>query len=416
MNRITQPIYMLILASLFWTCREGRVISPEPQVEIEEIVEIEWASRMNFDKEIVGSDNTLHYKEWVLVGGDLDAPPSVMAFNKETGTKDWTIVLEELQGNDITYMHLHQNILVARNFYHTFAIDLESKELIWQINFKEKNERLDKGLIASNNKYYQPSDLNFNPLGGHTQKLYEIDIFTGEYKQVYAQEPDAKGTKSISPPAIFTDQGSDIMIFNEHPNAEASPPISRQELVAIDIKTQNTIWRSNVTDKFASNGLHPPIIYDDRIVITGGDWHMYAFDIETGALLWKTSISDDSPFSIFIKTNHLIHDEMLYVNENGENVTCINPETGAIIWNNPMGGANCTDNMIYYEKEDLLVFASWGFGSIMILDALTGETIHREHRYDNSSYNNDIVYDEERNTFFTSTYKHAIGFTINRPK
>lgn len=409
-------IYIIILGSLFWSCQEDRVMPSETQENIEDPVEIEWASRMNFDKEIVGTDNTLQYKDWVLVGGDIDDPATIMAFNKETGTIDWTLTFDEVQGADIIYMHLYQNIIIARNAYQTFAIDLESRELIWQINFKEKNERLDKGLIASNNMYYQPSDLNFNPLGGHTQKLYEIDVFTGEYKEVYAQQPDAEGTKSISPPAIFTDQGSDIMIFNERPNAATSSPVTRQEIVAIDINTQNTIWRSKVTDKFASNGLHPPIIYDNRIVITGGDWHMYAFDIKTGDFLWKASISDDSPFSIFTKTNHLIHEDMLYVNENGENVTCINPETGAIIWNNPEGGANCTDNMIYYEKEDLLVFTSWGFGSIMVLDALTGETIHREHRYDNSSYNSDVVYDEELDMFFTSTYKHAIGFTVKRPK
>jgi outer membrane protein assembly factor BamB len=105
----------------------------------------------------------------------------------------------------------------------------------------------------------------------------------------------------------------------------------------------------------------------------------------------------------------------LYVNNGQEDVTCLDPETGELIWNNPKGGPNCTDNMVYYEKEDLLVFTSWGYGSVMILDALTGETLHREHRFDNSSYNNDVVYDEERDMFFTSTYKHAIGFRVRRP-
>ena len=52
----------------------------------------------------------------------------------------------------------------------------------------------------------------------------------------------------------------------------------------------------------------------------------------------------------------------------------------------------------------------------MVLDALTGETLWREHRYDDSSYNSDIVYDKERDMFYTSTYDHAIGFKINRPK
>jgi hypothetical protein len=51
----------------------------------------------------------------------------------------------------------------------------------------------------------------------------------------------------------------------------------------------------------------------------------------------------------------------------------------------------------------------------MVLDALTGETLHREHRYDNSQFNNDVVYDVDRDMFFTSTYKHALGFKVKRP-
>ena len=62
----------------------------------------------------------------------------------------------------------------------------------------------------------------------------------------------------------------------------------------------------------------------------------------------------------------------------------------------------------FYKKY----FCSWGYGSIMVLDALTGKTLHREHRYDNSSYNADVVYDAELDMFFSSTYKHAVGFKV----
>lgn len=49
----------------------------------------------------------------------------------------------------------------------------------------------------------------------------------------------------------------------------------------------------------------------------------------------------------------------------------------------------------------------------MVIDAFTGETIHREYKYGNSAYNNDIVYDEARDMFFTSAFKHAVGFKVN---
>lgn len=141
---------------------------------------------------------------------------------------------------------------------------------------------------------------------------------------------------------------------------------------------------------------------------------MFGFDILTGEQLWKTEINPDNPFAIFNKTNHLIHEDRLYVNEGGFYVTCLNPETGDIIWNNEMGGPNSTDNMLYYEKEDLIVFTSWGYGSVMVLDALTGETLHKEKGYDDDTYNNDVVYDEEADIFCTTNYKHAVGFKVKR--
>jgi len=414
-------LYILtIITSLLWGACDKRdtVLLPDPPAKEQDTVfELIWATRLNFEKEIVGTDNTLQYKNWMLAGGDLDDPPTIMAFNKETGEKEWELVLDQVQGGSIDFMFRHENILLARNGYTVFAVNLDSKELIWAENLKSMGLRPGRCVIAKNGKFYQTAVFNFDPLGGGVQKLYEFDPLTGENRMILSLAPDSIGTKTISPPTIWEDVENNrtIMIFNLFPNAEIPPGQGdSQELVAIDLATTEVIWNSRVTNNFYSNSLHPPIVYDNRIVITGGDWSIYAFDINTGEQLWRYKFN--YPWAIWTKTNHLIHGNRLYVNNSQEDVTCLNPETGELIWNNPKGGANCTDNMIYCEKEDLLVFTSWGYGSVMVLDALTGETLHREHRFDNSSYNSDVVYDADRDMFFTSTYKHAIGFKVHRPK
>ncbi len=409
----------MIVTSLFWACDSCDPITPSPPIEEQDtIFEIVWATRMDFEKSIVGTDNTLHYDKWVLIGGDLDYPPTIMAFNKDTGDKDWELILDELTGYEITFMFLFENILIARNSYYVFAVDLDTRELIWKENLKAKGMRLGRGVIAENGKFYQTAVFNFDPLGGGVQHLYEFDPKTGENRMIYSRAPDSIGTKTISPPTICEDVENNrkLLIFNLYPNAEIPPGKGDyQELVAIDLATKAVIWNSRVTDNFASNSLHPPVIYKD-LVITGGDWHIYAFNVKTGEQVWTYEETNTNHLAIWGTTNHLIHNGMLYVNATGDNVTCLDAETGKLIWNNPKGGANCTDNMVYYEKEDLLVFTSWGYGSVMVLDALTGETLHREHRFDDSSYNSDVVYDKERDMFFTSTYRHAVGFKVHKPK
>jgi outer membrane protein assembly factor BamB len=356
------------------------------------------------------------YQDEFIYFGDIDDPATIYAYNLDTGEKAWTYQYEGWDISDVEYNYIVDGIILCVTSNRVFGFDIQKRESIWEINFDEKNVLRSAGNIASNGKFYQVGTFNFNPSGGGVAHMYEIDPYSGDYNQIYAKAPDSIGTTTVSPPVVWedTENGRSLLIFNERPNAELSPPLTSQYLVSINLTTKERVWETKVTNEFASNGLHPPIIYDNRIVITGGHNSIYGFDINTGAKLWAYEDENSLGLAQWGKTNHLIHDNRLYVNETGEDVSCLDPETGTLIWDNIKGGANCTDNMHYYEKEDLLVFTSWGYGSVMVLDALTGETLHREIQYDNSPYNSDVVYDEERDLFMTSTYKHAVAFKVRR--
>ncbi len=402
----------MIALTCLLACGDKIIPTENSPVEEVEVFDLEWSTRTSPSKEVIGTDNTQQYNDWVLVGGDIGDPPTLKAFNKLTGDLDWEYIHDGILNDEIDNSVICDGIYIGICSSGIIAIDLSIRDVVWEIDFDNNNYSRSKGFTVYESKLYQKVSKNF----GSTNisfHLLEVDINTGAFTEFLSFGNNGTELMGISPPVIFKDNTQrEVAIFNIYPAIEL-PQESIQNIMAIDLNTKDVIWKTeNFTNNFASNGGHPPILYNN-IVITGGDWHMYAFDVSTGGQLWNTEISDDSPFSIFTKTNHLIHNDRLYVNENGRNVTCLNPATGDIIWNNPLGGPNCTDNMIYYEKEDFLVFTSWGYGSVMVLDALTGETVHREDEYDNSQYNTDVVYDDELDMFFTSTYKHAIGFKIN---
>ena len=80
------------LIYLFLLC--GTVVQATPNAIIIEnqdsiVWEMVWASRMDQNSEIIGSDNVHVYKEWYLKGGGLNSPPTILAFNTQTGNKDW---------------------------------------------------------------------------------------------------------------------------------------------------------------------------------------------------------------------------------------------------------------------------------------------------------------------------------------
>ena len=93
---------------------------------------------------------------------------------------------------------------------------------------------------------------------------------------------------------------------------------------------------------------------------------------------------------------------------------CIHAGTGEVLWHNETDAPNCTFEMLYYE--DMLIFTSWGYGSVMILDGITGKLIHRERAYDDSPFSTNVVYHQNSDMFFTQNYKQAFGFKIRKPK
>ena len=420
MKTIKLSLFILI-ASLFGACEQADtldLVDPSEAIGEQEEppspLEMQWVTRMDYEKEIVNLAQGTIYKNWYLRSGDLNEPPTVMAFNKINGDKDWEIVIDELDGSEIKQMHQVDDLLICSNSYHVFAIELSSKEFLWNVRLKDQGTRIGRTTIASNGMLYVKADFSFGS-PGQVLHLYEFDPYTGENQMVYSKPPDSTGIYSCSPPAIWHDPdlGKDILIFNLFPDSFAPPEEGSQYVVGVDPDDRYTeLFTIPVVDKFSSNGGHPPIIYNNT-VITGGWDNMYCFDLITHEKKWETSFG--YPWSIWNKTNHLLYDDRLYVNNSQFDVTCLNPETGTKIWHNTEDAPNCTDNMVYYEQQNLLVFTSWGLGSVMFLDGLTGRLVHRERKYDNSVFNNDVVYDEELDMFFTSTYKHAMGFKIKRP-
>lgn len=409
-------IILGFLASILISCDSQSIITPDDNNSVTQdtILKMVWSTRMNYEKEIVNLAGGRMFGDWYLRSGDWGDNVTIMAFNKYSGKKDWELELPEIDGYEITYMEVYKHILLARNAYHVFAIDIVKKELLWMVRLRDMNIRLGRMNLAQNEKLYVVGDFSF---GSPSQVLhmYEFDPYTGAYKQVFVKAPDSTGIYSCSPPAVWNhpETGKEVLVFNLFPDSFAPPEQGSQYIVGIDPEDRyHELFRIPVVDKFASNGGHPPVIYNNT-VITGGWDNIYCFNLLTGEKIWEKSFG--YPYAIWSKTNHLLYDNRLYVNNGQFDVTCLNPINGIELWNNPQGGPNSTDNMVYYEKEDLLVFTSWGYGSVMVLDGLTGETIHRERAYEYSHFNNDVVYDKELDMFFTSTHKHAMGFTITRP-
>lgn len=413
---IRSMIILLSMLLLMGCCEQQPPIPDPPDEPKDTIFELIWQTRTDSLKSIVGSNYVQIWDKYFLWTGDIEDPLTIKAFNKLTGKKEWEYINVNGLKSDIIYNKVIKDIYIGITGDGVFGFDLNERKMKWQINQKQLNISFGWGMTVRGDYIYQPVTWSFGMVNIAVEKILKIHYLTGAYETIYQTARKDSMMDAFSSPVFWTDPvtGDDIMYFNnQNWNYETAADKVTQDMIAVDVVTKEVVWKNSKFSPHASNGSIPPAIYKDNI-ITGGDWSIYSFDARTGKQNWKWEFLEQKPFGIWNTAQHLVQENRLYVNPGSEDVICLNAETGALIWKNPKGGPNCTPTMTYYN--DMLVFTSWGYGSIMVLDAFTGKKIHQEQSHNYSTFNTDVIYDPESDMFFTTDYLYAYGFKIRKPK
>lgn len=409
-------IIMITTLLLMACCEQQPPIPDPPDNPKDTIFELIWESRLDPGKSIVGSDYVQMWDSCFLCTGDNVEPPTLKAFNKLTGKKEWEYIHHNGLKYNIYYNKLINDVYIGITGDGIFGFDLKEKKVIWEVNEKYFNFEGGWNMTVRGEYIYQPVTWEFKHLGVAVERIIRIHYLTGKWEDVYAVKSSDSLMNAFSAPVFWhnPDTGHDIMYFNnQNWNMDLSPQEITQDMIAVDVETKKVVWKNASFSPVASNGSIHPAVYKDNI-ITGGDWSMYSFDARTGKQNWKREFTELKPFWIWNTTNHLVKENRIYVNDVGPNIWCLNADTGDVIWNNTTDAPNCTPTMTYYE--DMLVYTSWGKGSIMVLDAFTGKKIHQEQSHNYSTFNTDVVYDPATDMFFTTDYLYAYGFKIRKPK
>lgn len=399
----------LVFGILLIGCDKPVIEEPtEPEEEIDVFV-MEWATRIEPDRSLVTSNDLKHYEDVVIKTGDDEVEPTAFHFlDKLTGELEEKIVFSEAESvGEIFDSALFEHMYIGNGREGAIVgFDLDNRSITWRVSYEDLN--------ASYVGIYKVEDrLQVQTISEEEDfpRIYEIDPFTGQVSDFF--RIDSIGTFSDVTIYNGPEFEGEVAFMSYYPQLGVTPPQeARQDMIAVDVASQEILWRTaDFTEKFPCNYQLAPVIYED-IVIIGGDWSMYAFDIKTGEQLWRTEINPDGGVGTFIRTEHLIHDDRLYVNSLVHPLACLNPLTGEILWIN-QEAPNCSRNMVYNEEYDLLMMGSIGKGSVLIFDALTGELVYQERKYEDSSYIANVIYDPETDMYFCNTFDHTMGFKLN---
>jgi outer membrane protein assembly factor BamB len=146
---------------------------------------------------------------------------------------------------------------------------------------------------------------------------------------------------------------------------------------ALDRKTGTLVWLHDTREEGGEFEFHGDPLVAGPLVLTGSDLriagsvaHLYAFERETGAVLWKTAVGNG------VTTDLATSDRLLFAVTLGDELLALDSETGDRIWSFASGAAN--DDFVLNASPAVRgarVFFGGLDGTVYALDARSGRLL-----------------------------------------
>jgi len=268
---------------------------------------IEWSTELGIDTNRVIRSRKLHHSGNLLF---LNHSNWVKAFNKNDGLLVWETIIENFENIDLSIMSQNNSSLLLGGKGEFVKINkstgaIELRVSVTQLMFGGIKQHASDPIISDLDNYiYVPT--GYNTAEGLKGNLLCYNSITGEYLWGFQSEED---NIAVSTCAI---EGN-IVVF-----------ASGSSMYALNRFTGEKLWKTKVKN----DGFWSSVIIDRETVYMGSAAlsFMYAFDLKTGIIKWK---SEDTPSSII--TIPTVVENRIYFS-NWAYIYIVNTDNGNTLW------------------------------------------------------------------------------------
>lgn len=193
-------------------------------------------------------------------------------------------------------------------------------------------------------------------------KFYAVDAETGEWRW-RRQFPFC----SAATPALTA--GLVIQAFVPAPCTKG-PRGAPGLVVAMRQSDGRTVWRARIASETS------PLVVGDRVYVGSWDHSVYAIDIRTGRIVWRTKTSDE------VNASPAYAGGTVYVGDNSGTITALAAQTGSVRWR-ATSFSNFTSGREYFYATPSVaygrVYAANTDGTVYAFGAHTGNLLWARH-------------------------------------
>ncbi|MDR2010371.1 MAG: PQQ-binding-like beta-propeller repeat protein [Bacteroidales bacterium] len=369
-------IFLVLLCSITNTACDKKPVPPEePITTYKTKLEVVWTRYFHSDKiggelffdpifwnnyVIIASSNGSHYtKQW-----------GIRVLNKLTG-EDHPVWAHEPggivdQGNFMECIHLGDNILFAGDEPYLYAIDLNTGQRLWKCSYSP-NYGIHKFSMLGD----MPLQVYYAPSGGLSTswcRIAKCDPETGEKTDIIETWIEDNYEFLLAPPAWTTNINGDTLLLFLSGGWNFQLVQSKIKAYCYNITQKRMEWKKKDFVNRDDAGFETPVIVNDRVIFKALR-SLHCFDITTGELIWQYI---PVPMEGLTDTPMLYRDGKIYVRCGTGKVTCLNAQTGAVIWKTGEDYIPAPDGRmdIYNGK---LYMAAWGDNVEFYLYCLSAE-------------------------------------------
>lgn len=262
-------------------------------------------------KYFVSSETNLQTDEFTTDGERIFAThvEDVRAINISDGSLAWKTMLPEGRGGlwEGTMAYHDKKIFVATRLV-VYCIDAVSGGILWQSSVNTSgglgNVIQYKNSIIVGGGYHVRDSTGL--LIGSVGKLYFLDSQTGD--TVWSHITSGDGW------AYYPTIENHVLYVGNY------FPFSKGGFEAIDLQTHKRLWKSEIGRYCISS-----VIVDDKVIALVSEYHIAAFDKNTGDVLWEKMILNDA------ETRKLHYYEGYIYHTHGWTLFVIDPADGEIV-------------------------------------------------------------------------------------